>query len=165
LEAALKFFNANKPADGDDFANIIDGNADNAEHACNPRPSEPPNTPLLRDAKKNRLAQTPPSWHLTAPADQNAKAGTRSHGTLQVRRLHELHHHQPPESTNAAPSEMNKKAPYSSTMKLDAHLKRLGSSTPRQQTRQSSASPSRKSRETLRHARAGEKTPAKSSSN
>jgi len=33
-EAALKFFNANKPKDGDDFANdIIDGNADNAEHA------------------------------------------------------------------------------------------------------------------------------------
>lgn len=33
-EAALKLFNKLKPADGDDFANdIIDGNADNAEHA------------------------------------------------------------------------------------------------------------------------------------
>ena len=33
-EAALKLFNQLKPADGDDFANdIIDGNADNAEHA------------------------------------------------------------------------------------------------------------------------------------
>lgn len=33
-EAALKHFNASKPEDGDDFANdIIDGNADNAEHA------------------------------------------------------------------------------------------------------------------------------------
>jgi len=33
-EAALKLFNALKPADGDDFANdVIDGNADNAEHA------------------------------------------------------------------------------------------------------------------------------------
>ena len=33
-EAAIKLFNQLKPADGDDFANdIIDGNADNAEHA------------------------------------------------------------------------------------------------------------------------------------
>ncbi len=33
-EAALKLFNKLKPAEGDDFANdIIDGNADNAEHA------------------------------------------------------------------------------------------------------------------------------------
>ena len=33
-EAALKLFNQLKPTDGDDFANdIIDGNADNAEHA------------------------------------------------------------------------------------------------------------------------------------
>lgn len=33
-EAALKLFNKLKPSDGDDFANdIIDGNADNAEHA------------------------------------------------------------------------------------------------------------------------------------
>ena len=33
-EAALKLFNSLKPTDGDDFANdLIDGNADNAEHA------------------------------------------------------------------------------------------------------------------------------------